>query len=342
MAGSTTRILVVDDYEPWRRFVLTTLLNQQELHIVGEATDGLEAVQEAQQLQPDLILLDIGLPTLNGIEAARRIREVSPKSKILFVSENRSWDIAEEALGTGAGGYVVKSAAASELLPALNAVPGGKRYVSASLAGNYLPDKDEQAADHSRRGVVLPFPPQNVRIARRHVAGFYSDDQFVLDDLTQFIGAALKAGNAAVVVATKSHWDNLLPRLQAYGLDIGTAIEQGRYIALDAADALPTFMLRGMPDSVLFLKLLGDLIETAANATKGQQARVAIFGEMCHLLWAQGNAEAAIQVEKLGNQLVKTYDVDILCGYSLSSVQGWMKSPIYEKICAEHSAVYSR
>ena len=120
------------------------------------------------------------------------------------------------------------------------------------------------------------------------------------------------------------------------------AKEQGRYIALDGADALPTFMLRGMPDSVLFLKLLGDLIETAAKATKGQQARVAIFGEMCHLLWAQGNAEAAIQVEKLGNQLVKTYDVDILCGYSLSSVQGWMKSPIYEKICADHSAVYSR
>jgi hypothetical protein len=97
-----------------------------------------------------------------------------------------------------------------------------------------------------------------------------------------------------------------------------------------------------MPDSVLFLKLLGDLIGTAAKAAKREQARVAIFGEMCHLLWAQGNAEAAIQVEKLGNQLVKTYDGDIVCGYSLSSVQGGMESPTYEKICAEHSAVHSR
>jgi len=130
--------------------------------------------------------------------------------------------------------------------------------------------------------------------------------------------------------------------LQAYGLDIGTAIEQGRYIALDAADALPTFMFRGMPDSVLFLELLGDLIATAAEAAKGKQARVAIFGEMCHLLWAQGNAEAAIQVEKLGNELVKEYDVDILCGYSLSSVQGGMDSQIFQGICAEHSAVYTR
>ena len=342
MEGSTTSILVVDDYEPWRRFVSTTFQKQPGLQIIGEAVDGLEAVQKARQLQPDLILLDIGLPTLDGIEAARRIRELSLKSKILFVSENRSWDIVEEALRTGAGGYVVKSDAAVELLLAVNAVLGGKRFVSASLAGNDLTDpKDEQTADHNRGGVILPFPPQNVWIAR-HEAGFYSHDRFALDDLTRFIGAALKAGNAAIVVATESHRDSLLPRLQAYGLDIGTAIEQGRYIALDAADALPTFMLRGMPDSVLFLKLLGDLIGTAAKAAQGEQARVAIFGEMCHLLWAQGDAEAAIQVEKLGNQLAKTYDVDILCGYSLGSVLGGMDSQIFQRICAVHSAVHSR
>jgi len=161
------------------------------MQIIGEAVDGLEAIQKAQQLKPDLILLDIGLPTLNGIETARRIRELSPKSKILFVSENRSGDIVEEALRTGAGGYVVKSDAAGELLPAVEAVLKGKRFVSASLAGNDLTDpKDEQTADHNRGGVVLPFPPRDVRIDRRHEAGFYSDDRFVLDDLTQFIEAA--------------------------------------------------------------------------------------------------------------------------------------------------------
>jgi len=119
------------------------------------------------------------------------------------------------------------------------------------------------------------------------------------------------------VVATRSRRDSLLPRLQAYGLDMGAAIEQGRYIALDAVDTLSTFMINGTPDPVRFLKLLGDLVVTAAEAAKGEQARVAIFGEMYHLLWAQANAEAAIQVEKLGNHLIKTYDVDILYGYSL-------------------------
>jgi hypothetical protein len=125
-----------------------------------------------------------------------------------------------------------------------------------------------------------------------------------------------------IVVATKLHRDSLLPRLQAYGLDIGTAIEQGRYIALDAADTLSTFMLNGMPDLVRFLKLFGAVVLTASKAAKADQAWVAIFGEMCHLLWAQGNVEAAIQLEKLGNQLVWTYDVDVLCGYSLGSVHG--------------------
>jgi len=336
------RVLVVDDYEPFRRFVCSTLGTRPELQIVGEASDGLEAVKKAEELQPDLVLLDVGLPSLNGIEAARRIRKLSPESKILFVSEERSWDIVEEALRTGAGGYVVKSDAKGELLPAVEAVLKGKQFVSASLASDDLTDpKDEHTADHSSGGVVVPFPAQNVRIARRHEAWFYSDDRFVLDDLTHFIGAALKAGNAAIVVATKSRRDSLLPRLQAYGLDIGAAIEQGRYVVLDAADALPTFMRRGMPDPVRFLKVLGNLIATTAQAAKGEQPRVAIFGEMCHLLWAQGNAEAAIQVEKLGNQLVKTYDVDILCGYYLSSVEGGMDSHIFQRICAEHSAVHS-
>ena len=138
MDTSSIRVLVVDDHEPWRRFASTALSTQPELQVTGEVSDGLEAVQKAEELQPELILLDIGLPTLNGIEAARRIRKVSPGSKILFVSENRSADIAEEALSTGACGYVVKSDAAGELLPAVKAVLEGRRFVSASLAGHFL------------------------------------------------------------------------------------------------------------------------------------------------------------------------------------------------------------
>jgi DNA-binding NarL/FixJ family response regulator len=133
------RVLVVDDHEPWRRFVTTTLQNNENFTLLGEASDGLDAVQMVKQLQPDLVLLDIGLPRLNGIEAAKQIAQASPESKILFISENRSRDIAEAALETRAGsGYLVKSDAGSELLPAVDAVLQGRRFISASLAGQFL------------------------------------------------------------------------------------------------------------------------------------------------------------------------------------------------------------
>lgn len=134
MENSCVRILVVDDNEPWRRFLSRTLLKTADLEIIGEISDGPAAVQQAQLLQPDLILLDIGLPTLNGIDAAYQIREVSPMSRILFVSENRCPEIVEAALNTGARGYVVKWDAARELLPAIKAVLEGKRFVSDCLA----------------------------------------------------------------------------------------------------------------------------------------------------------------------------------------------------------------
>ena len=126
---------MVDDFAPWRRFVVPTLRENHNLRVVGVASDGLEAVLKAEELQPDLILLDIGLPTINGIEAARRIRRVAPKSKILFLSEELDLEVARAALTEGAQGYVVKSDANNELFPAVEAVMQGKKFVSRRLAG---------------------------------------------------------------------------------------------------------------------------------------------------------------------------------------------------------------
>lgn len=343
-AGSASiRILVVDDYEPWRHFVSTRLQDQPGWEVIGEASDGMEAVQKAQQLRPDLILLDIGLPTLNGIEAARRIRAGSPECRILFVSENRSWDIAQEALRAGGKGYLVKSDAGSDLLPAIRAVAEGRRFVSSSLAGHAGTGREnEDPTDLPPQGKVLPSPLQNPGNAGRHEVGFYWDDQFLLDDLTQFVGPALRTGSAAIVVATEPHQESLLPRLQAYGSDINAAIEQGRYITLDAAATLSALMRDDMPDAARFSNLLGDLIVTATRAAKAEPAQVVIFGECVHLLWARGNTEGAIRLEKLGNQLVEAHgNINILCGYSLGSVRDGMTDRVFQRICGEHSAVYS-
>lgn len=128
--GSTIRVLVVDDNEPFRRFVGATLSRWPELQIVGEAVDGLEAVQRAVELQPALIVLDIGLPGLNGLEAARRIRQLAPKATILFLSQESSPDIVREALDLGAGGFVFKAHAATDLLIAVESVLRNEKFVS--------------------------------------------------------------------------------------------------------------------------------------------------------------------------------------------------------------------
>jgi DNA-binding NarL/FixJ family response regulator len=128
--------LIVDDCEEWRQLVRSILQEQSDLRVIGELSDGPEAVQQAQDLQPDLILLDIGLPTLNGIEAARQIRKRSPKSKILFVSQESSAAVVQEALGTGEG-YVAKTDAARDLPAALHAVLRDKPFVGRRFA---IPD----------------------------------------------------------------------------------------------------------------------------------------------------------------------------------------------------------
>ena len=126
------RRLVVDDGEDFRRFLCLTLIETTECEIVGEASDGLQAVERAQELQPDLILLDLGLSTLNGIQTARRIRNLAPNSKMLFVSQNCTLEIAQGALKAGAHGYLVKSDT-NELTSAISAVSDGEKLLRSRL-----------------------------------------------------------------------------------------------------------------------------------------------------------------------------------------------------------------
>jgi DNA-binding NarL/FixJ family response regulator len=127
---SVVRVLVVEDFARLRLFIFSTLAKRQDLQIVGEASDGLEAVQKAVELKPDLVLMDIGLPSLNGIEAARQIFNLVPGIKILFLSQENSAEVIQEALSFGASGYVVKLNAGIDLLPAIEAAISGRQFVS--------------------------------------------------------------------------------------------------------------------------------------------------------------------------------------------------------------------
>jgi len=331
-----------------------------------------------------LILLDIGLPTLNGIEAARRIRKLSPNSKILFVSNETSAEVVEEALRLGARGYLLKPDAASELLLAVDAILRGEQFLGSRLrpyvitSGGIGPSSDklqksadvqtsrEMEREISAQKVVytctccawelvveLGTCPEPFRLFEQHVCAnyvhtsrvhevaSYRDDTSFVDGLARFIDAAIKEGNPVIVITTEAHRGGIRRKLQARGWDVEAAIQEGIYISLDASDTLSTFMVNDWPDATRLFKMAGNLIRDAAKVARSEPPRVAICGECAPILWAQGKAGAAIQLEKLWDAVARRYDVDILCGYTLTELRRSENSQIFERICAEHSAAYS-
>jgi DNA-binding NarL/FixJ family response regulator len=331
---SSVRVLVVEDYEPFRLFICSTLRKRPGLQIVGEISDGLEAVHKAEELQPDLIVLDIGLPSLNGVDAARRIRKLSPESRILFMSQESSADVVQETLSLGAMGYVVKAYAGSELLAAVGEVLENRQFIGSGLSGHYFSAVSDSKAIERSNELFPSLALGKDEITRSHEIEFYSDDAAFVVGFIRFIEAALEAGNVVIVVATGSHRESLLQRLQEHGVDIVAAIEKRRYASVDVADTLSSFMVNDLPDPVRFLRVAGDLIAQAAPAMAAGESHVALCGECASILWAQGKPDAAIQVERLCNQLGKRYEMDILCGFLLSDFSCEEDKQIFRKICS--------
>lgn len=316
------RILVVDDFEPWRRFVSSTFQKEKDLQILLEVSDGLEAVYRGEDLRPDLVVLDIGLPTLNGIRAGQRIREVSPNSKILFLSEQNSPDIAEAALEAGGAGYVIKSDAGRELLAAVRAVREGKRYISTRLVGQVFfttPDGDT-SEDFSR-----------------HELEIYPNDASFLEGFAKFIAGGLNAGNAVVAFATETHRQGLFQKLEAEGFDLDALIRSASYTSVDVYEALSLFMPNDQPDPARFGHAVNRFVETAGKAPSGGTRRVTACGECAPLLWTEGKLDAALRVEELWDEASHRYGLNTLCGYLSGTLEGEKGHQIFQKISSLHA-----
>jgi PAS domain S-box-containing protein len=172
-----------------------------------------------------------------------------------------------------------------------------------------------------------------------HVVQFYGEDEFLLDDLSRFMGKALVAGDSAIVIATKAHRESLTQKLRDQSLDTARAIHGGRYVALDAAETLSNFLVGTEVDPERFFEIMQRAIMRASAAAASQPPRVVMFGEMVALLLAEGKSKAAIRLEQLWNELIKTQPVSLRCAYPLSGFFREEDRESFLRICAEHSSV---
>ena len=170
-----------------------------------------------------------------------------------------------------------------------------------------------------------------------HFVQFYEDADCVLDSVSQFIATGLEGGEAGVVIATQAHREALERRLIAAGLDIVRAREEGRYVALDAAQTLTRFMDGRVPEQGRFVDVVGTTVMEAS--AKAPSRRVRAFGEMVALLCADGAPEAAIQLEHLWNDLGKTHPFSLFCAYPMDLFEGETHGGPFAEVCETHTRV---
>src|SRR5690348_11453709 len=144
-----------------------------------------------------------------------------------------------------------------------------------------------------------------------HSVQFYRKDEFLAEEVSRFLGAALGSGDAAIVIATKAHREQVSRLMKTRGLDVVLAARQGRYLSLDAAETLEKISVAGWPDATSFIAVIGEVIASARAATLRADARVAAFGEMVALLSAEGKSEAAVLLEHLWNDLARIHSFSL-------------------------------
>jgi CheY-like chemotaxis protein len=312
------RVLVAEDFDAFRDYVCRELQHQTDCAIDAVA-DGLTAVERAREWQPDLVLLDIGLPRLNGIAAGQQIRVLCPDAKIVFLTQESSPEIVQAALGVGAQGYIRKVRAQDYLLDTVDAVLSGS-----------------DAAGRSARVQVY------CHTAQGHHAHFYGDDASLIDSMAHFVASALVAQDGAIVLATAPHLEVLSDLMRRGGVDVDAAILRGTFRPLDAAGTLAQIVTNGVVDADRFHHGLLALIESTARATTRERPRIAIFGECGSLLCESGLLDQALRLERTGNELVNLRNgpvLDIICAYPLMP-SGTDTS--FKRICTYHSAVAVR
>jgi len=320
----TYSVLVVDDYEPWRRRVAAELGKSDRWRVTGECADGGDAVREASARKPDLIVLDIGLKTMNGVEAARRILAENPAARILFLTGQQSPDIAEAALATGARGYLLKTEAGGVLVRAVEAVSAGARFISPGLPAD----------------IIDSAPGVN---GYTHHAVFHSDQRALAEEYARFVERALERGQPVLVVAPRACLDEIHERLEGRGVPVGRAIDRGQYAAVDTVAELSRLMPDGRYDRDRFRQCATTLLDQVARTGAASGHRAAVCGEVAPQLWRDGRSDTAVDVERIWDEAVRATGVDLMCGYCVDAARlADADYSVFRQICDAHGTVHVR
>ena len=263
-----------------------------------------------------VVMLDIGLPMLSGLEVAGRIRAIVPDAKLMFVTNESSLEVVEQAFRRGAHGYVYKPRVQRDVLPVLEAIIRGGRFVSGGL-------------ERIAQGDSLA--------SHRHDVVFCSSDAVLIGAFSRFIAGELREGSAVVAIVTAAHERRLQSSLEASHVDVALAIRQQGYFPVNVSELLAKATVGGCLDPLRYLDAVGDLLTDVTRRARDQHARVAACGEGTSIFWTHGEVEAAIQLEHLWDEIAMSRQMDILCAYPLAARDESV--PAVRRLCAEHTAV---
>ena len=348
------RILIVDDHKAVRHSIRSLLSARAEWFICGEAEDGLDAIEKANSLRPDVVLMDIAMPRMDGVQATKIIRQGVPEAEVVLISQNDLSAGRIQATEIDARDFVSKCDLSRDLLSAIDKVVS-QRFPKIA------PDRNGREDSTVAQGLFDSFSMiENHRLKqnnggrmnrhvhdepwcglladaapRDHIVQLYQDEQFLSRAVCRFAVSAINHGEGVILVPTSAHWNALRPRLEAEGVDVQAAQASGQLTVVDADQLLPSFMRDAMPDAPLFLGLAG---ETIANARGGDRfTKVRWWGEMVNVLWERGDVAASMGLEDLFHKLAHDHEIAIFCSFLMDNFNGEVHARMLPRLGQNHS-----
>jgi len=308
----TQKVLVVDDIKKWRDVTCAILAKRPDLQVTAQALDGLKALELARTLRPDILILDIGLPVLNGFEVARIIRQYSPASIIIFLSAYKSHEMISAALDLGANAFIAKTDV-RQLLHAIDDVLAGRRFISKSAEST---------------------------IAVPHELELFQDEDSLVSAFSEYVTLAIDAGKTSIVLVHAERELAIRRRLLLEGMDVSELSRSGRYIFVDVCEMLSAVMIDGRPAPARFEEVVCKLIRQGEKANSGRIPKVVICGESAPTLWRDGQFQTAIELERLWDNYARVHSLETFCGYLQNHDSNLeRKDPSFARICSHHTAI---